>query len=41
MLEIHGIGQSKLDRYGQTFLDVLDRHRSEADDGLQLASGMR
>lgn len=41
MLEVHGIGQSKLDRYGQVFLDVLDRHRSEAEEGLPLAAGMR
>ncbi|NTF17858.1 DNA helicase RecQ [Agrobacterium rubi] len=41
MLGIHGIGPSKLDRYGQAFLDVIEEHRSTAEGDLPVAASMR
>jgi len=41
MLGIHGIGPSKLDRYGQFFLDVLDSHQGELEDELPVVASMR
>lgn len=40
MLDIHGIGPSKLDRYGQSFRDVLESHRTALDEDLPAAAAM-
>ncbi len=39
LLEIHGVGELKLVRYGQQFLDVLRQHRSESRTTLGAAAG--